>query len=124
MIRMMCALIVGAIAVGTATAAAPDPFAGAWWATDAFDGSDLRLQISMDANGVRRVVLTDNRTGPFCGGGPAQVIGKGAVAGSTMEVLGTIRCPNFAGPATLTIVATGGNLVVNDMEVFSRQGKG
>lgn len=100
MLRYVLALFVlaGAIAGGTATAAAPDPFAGAWFGTDESDGSDVRVQISMNANGVRKVVFTDNRTGSGCGGGPAWAIGTGTVSGLTLTWSGTIRCPNFTLP--------------------------
>lgn len=121
MLRFVFAVVVAAIAVGTATAAPPDPFAGAWLATD-LDGSNVRLQISIDANGVRRVVLTDDRTGPFCGGGPAQVIGTGTVSGSTLTMSGTLRCPNFTGPATLIIVSSSGTLILDAVIVFAREG--
>jgi hypothetical protein len=100
MLRYALALIVVASAIfgGTAIASAPDPFAGAWYGTDESDGSDVRVQISMDANGVRTVVFTDNRTGSQCGGGPARAISTGTVSGLTLTVSGTIRCPNFTVP--------------------------
>jgi len=113
--------VAGVIAGGTATAAAPDPFAGAWFATDVPDGSDVRLQISMDANGVRRVVLTDNRTGEFCGGGPARAIATGIVSGSVLTASGTAICPNVTFPLTLTLVASGGTLF-DGFIVFHREG--
>lgn len=114
MFRYVLALVVATIAVGTAAAAPPDPFAGAWIGTDPFDGGTLRLQISMDAHGVRHVVFTDSRTRLACGGPPGRIIGSGTVSGATLTWSGTVRCLGITGGAPagpFTLVATNGTLV-------------
>lgn len=92
--RVACvlALVVAALVAATTSAAvAPDPFAGAWAATDLSDGSSLRLQIgNASASGQRHMTLTDGyATG--CGA-PATAIGSGTVSGSTLTALLDVRC--------------------------------
>jgi hypothetical protein len=99
-----------------------DEFAGAWTASDPFDGSTLRLQIgSPSASGRRNVTLTDGFASAC--GAPATAIGTGAVSGSTLTTTVDIRCGGElrAEDVTITYELVGGTLT-DGFSTFERTG--
>jgi hypothetical protein len=68
-ILALCA-IVALVAVLPAAASSRNPFRGDWKGIDAFDGSNVRLQIveqSRSGGQVFHLRARDDRTGPWCG---------------------------------------------------------
>lgn len=97
------AAALSAVCLAGSAVASPDPFTGAWIATDPFDGSTLRLQVgSPSAEGLRQVTLTDGFASAC--GAPATAIGTGTVSGSTLTTTVDIRCGGELRAEHVTIV--------------------
>src|SRR4030042_3158916 len=115
----VCLLLIAAYPRGGS--ASSNPFSGNWRAIDDADGSNLKMRIVEEARSggkVFNVHQTDDRTGPWCGGGPAEMNAVGVLQGENkIEAqlvwwcLDTSQNPLAFVPDTLTYDPTTGTII-------------